>query len=265
MTLPRFLGLGALKAGTTTVHTLLAHHPQIALPTHRKEVMFFDRSWERGPAWYEAHFDHAGGRTPGEISPNYLFDPAVPGRIAGLIPDARLFAVLREPVSRAFSQYVHFVREQRYRQPFETFLGEHPNAFERGLYAPQLRRFLDHFPREQLHVLHLEALIADPAPVTAALLAHLGVPVIPLPPPERQNAGVVPAASRTWAAGRKVARWLYDHDLAWVVDKARALGVRERLLRRTGDKPAKMSDATRARLTEAYAADQEDLRSLSLR
>ncbi len=69
MILPRFVGIGAMKAGTSTVHDLLAAHPGVAVPRHRKEVMFFDRHHDRGAAWYASHFEHAGERVPGRSPP----------------------------------------------------------------------------------------------------------------------------------------------------------------------------------------------------
>ena len=56
MTLPTFVGIGVPRAGTTWLHTLLEGHPQVYLPTRRKEVRFFDRHFEHGPDWYEGFF-----------------------------------------------------------------------------------------------------------------------------------------------------------------------------------------------------------------
>ena len=56
MTLPTFLGIGVPRAGTTWLHTLLAGHPDVYLPTRRKEIRFFDRYHDLGTAWYEAFF-----------------------------------------------------------------------------------------------------------------------------------------------------------------------------------------------------------------
>ena len=56
MTLPTFLGIGVQRAGTTWLHTLLNSHPDVYMPTHRKEIRFFDRYYERGLSWYEEFF-----------------------------------------------------------------------------------------------------------------------------------------------------------------------------------------------------------------
>jgi hypothetical protein len=257
MTLPSFLGLGALKAGTSTVHAMLQRHPGVALPLHQKELMFFDRHWDRGPAWYEAQFAHAAGRPAGEISPSYLFEPAVPARVAQVVPAARLFAVLREPVARLESQYRFFAKEQGYRGAPRDFLRDHPNAFARGLYGAQLARWADHFPADQLLVLLSDDLAGDTAAALRPLLRHLRVDdAIALGEgTERFNEAATPRSQALWTAGRRVARWLYDHDLAWVVDAARRAGLRERLLHRRAPDVPPFDDALKAELRARYADD----------
>lgn len=264
MRLPDFLGIGAMKAGTTTLHALLATHPDVALPRHRKEVMFFDRHHGRGVDWYAEHFAHAGPRRTGEITPGYLHHPEAAARIADLLPDARLFAILRDPVERAHSQFRFFVKEHAYAGSFEDFLAEHPNALSRGRYAEQLDRFRDRFPDAQLHVLLLEDLRDQPEPTVGAWLAFLGLDPDRLPStrPPRANESVRPRFHAAYAVGRRALGWLYDHDLAWVVDGLKRTGVKRVFLggRRRDDAPfPPMTDATRARLAELYAPDAERL------
>ena len=56
MTLPTFVGIGVARGGTTWLHTLLSGHPEISMPTRRKEVRYFDRNHDRGLDWYESFF-----------------------------------------------------------------------------------------------------------------------------------------------------------------------------------------------------------------
>lgn len=105
--LPQFLCLGAQKAGTTTLHHMLAAHPQVFLPPG-KEVHFFSLHYQLGPAWYAAHFEQAlPEQHLGEITPYYLFHPLAPARIAALLPEVRCIALLRDPVERCLSHYFH--------------------------------------------------------------------------------------------------------------------------------------------------------------
>src|SRR6187397_1377370 len=117
--LPDFLILGAQKAGTTALYSYLRRHPAIVGPSW-KEVSFFDRHYARGEAWYRGNFPtrlrHAlaerrahARAIAGEASPSYVFHPSAPERVAALVPDARLIALVRNPIDRALSHYHHEV------------------------------------------------------------------------------------------------------------------------------------------------------------
>jgi sulfotransferase family protein len=207
--MPDFLILGAQKAGTTALYAYLRWHPEITGPSF-KEVSFFDRHYTRGETWYRAHLPatprqwvarQRHGRWPavGEASPSYLFHPLAPERVAALLPDARLIAVLRDPVDRAFSHYQHEVALGREPLPFEDALAAEeermrgevqrmtsdPSYFSeawwnhtyvaRGRYGEQLRRWFASFPPEQILVLFSDDLLQQPADTYARVLAFLGV------------------------------------------------------------------------------------------
>ena len=196
--LPDFLVLGAQKAGTTALYAYLRWHPGITGPSW-KEVSFFDRHWWRGEAWYRGQFPlRSRGRLVGEASPSYLFHPLAPERVRSLVPEARLVALVRDPVARAYSHYQHEVALGREPLSFEDALAAEPSrtqgeaerlvadprAFSRawwdhtyvarGRYAEQLERWLEVFPREQLLVVPTEDLGERPAETYAAILAFLG-------------------------------------------------------------------------------------------
>jgi len=195
--LPDFLILGAQKAGTTALYAYLRWHPEITGPSF-KEVSFFDRHYAHGERWYRAHMPARRRSLVGEASPSYLFHPLAPERVASMLPDARLIALLRSPVDRAFSHYQHEValgreplqfedaidrEEQRMRGEVEHMLRE-PSYFShawwnytyvaRGQYAEQLERWFARFPRERLLVLFTEELAADTAGTYRRVLDFLG-------------------------------------------------------------------------------------------
>ena len=198
--LPDFLVLGAQKAGTTALYAYLRRHPQITGPSW-KEVSFFDRHWARGEAWYRGQFPlRRKGRLAGEASPSYVFHPLAPERVFSLVPDVRLIVLLREPGERAYSHYQHQVALGREPLSFEDALAAEderlrgeverlsvdPKAFSfawwnhtyaaRGLYAEQLERWFELFPREQVLPLTTDELGARPAETYAAVLSFLGAP-----------------------------------------------------------------------------------------
>lgn len=198
--LPDFLILGAQKAGTTALYSFLRRHPGITGPSW-KEVSYFDRQYRRGPAWYRGNFPlRSGGMIVGEASPSYLFHPLAPARVAALVPGARLIALVRDPVERAHSHYHHEVafgreplsfedaldaEDERMRGELERMISD-PGYFShawwdftyaaRGLYAEQLERWYEHFPREQLLVLANEDLSERPRETYARVLDFLGAP-----------------------------------------------------------------------------------------
>jgi hypothetical protein len=195
--LPDFLILGAQKAGTTALYAYLRWHPQITGPSF-KEVSFFDWHYAHGERWYRAHMPVRRDRIVGEASPSYLFHPLAPERVARMLPGARLIALLRNPVDRAFSHYQHEValgreplsfegalarEDGRMQGELERMLAE-PTYFShawwnytyvaRGRYAEQLERWFAAFPREQLLVLLTDDLAADTAGTYARTLEFLG-------------------------------------------------------------------------------------------
>jgi hypothetical protein len=141
--MPSFLVIGAQRAGTSFLYSLLTQHPNVSAALV-KEVHFFDLNFQRGTAWYRSHFPALGptrGRITGEATPYYLFHPLAPQRVAAVLPRVRLVAVLRNPVDRAYS---HFQKEHR--------KGTEILPFERALKAESER-----VPGER------EKLLADPA------------------------------------------------------------------------------------------------------
>jgi hypothetical protein len=207
---PTFLVLGAQKAGTTSLHSYLSEHPAV-LSAALKEVQYFNLFYDRGESWYRAQFPLATtawairrrlGVSPavGEATAAYLFYPRVPERVHAFDPRMNLIAVLRDPVDRAYSHFQMELRWGRESGSFEDALAQEEreippelerirndpeyvshNGFSRtyvarGLYAEQLERWLQFFPRAQLLVLTSEELLADPAQVMSRIASFFGIP-----------------------------------------------------------------------------------------
>ncbi|MEX1264280.1 MAG: sulfotransferase domain-containing protein [Actinomycetota bacterium] len=146
--LPNFLVIGAMKAGTTSLYEYLRHHPQVFMPDI-KEVNFFNplRNWRRGVEWYEQRFSDAGpgAVAVGEASTSYTKFPwidGVPARIASVLgSDVRLIYVVRDPVERMRSQYLHHTITGQERRPIERALVEDEMYLNISRYAMQLERY----------------------------------------------------------------------------------------------------------------------------
>jgi hypothetical protein len=193
--LPNFLIIGTQKGGTTSLYRYLAEHPQV-LPAFRKEVHFFCNQFDRGESFYRAHFatSHSAERErtalglpviTGEATPYYLFHPLVPARASSLLPDARLIVLLRNPVDRAYSHYMHNRRKGREWREFEAaveqeiatfgdetralddgvlkqaFNHQHYSYVQRGYYAEQLERWQQYFPRNRFLVIESDAFYTE--------------------------------------------------------------------------------------------------------
>jgi hypothetical protein len=150
-TVPDFLYIGTSKAGSTWLFNALAVHPDVWLASN-KGLYFFDSHFDRGQSWYRAQFEGADGRAVGEFSHSYLSSPEAPERIAAYSPTMRLLVCLREPVDRAFSDYLDLVKNNGFTGSFTEAIEQYPRLLGRGRYATHLSRFLEHFPADQLHV-----------------------------------------------------------------------------------------------------------------
>ena len=178
--LPTFLVIGAMKAGTTSLHAYLSSHPDVFM-SEPKELDFFveGRNWDRGLGWYEDRFAGAGAAAArGEASTNYTKDPffgGVPERIHSVIPDVRLVYVVRHPIRRMVSEYWHHVAEYGERRPLGEALRTNPMLFALSDYAAQLDRYTGLFPPEHLLVITSEALYGARAETLRSIFSFLGI------------------------------------------------------------------------------------------
>jgi Sulfotransferase domain len=196
VTLPNFLLLGAMKAGTTAVFYGLRQHPEIYVSSVKEPHFFSYLGVERPPRAhhvtrledYERLFDDAGDALAiGECSPSYISHPRAAERIRSIVPDARLVAILRDPADRAFSHYQHRLQIGREHHPdflkaiddYEATGAETGMAWstylECGFYGRHLRRFLALFDAGQLHWILYDDFRKQPLEVLSDLFRFLGV------------------------------------------------------------------------------------------
>jgi len=183
---PTFLIIGAAKCGTTTLYDMLSRHPEIGMSC-RKEPRFFaeDAVYARGMAWYESLFEGcAGRRAVGEASPQYTQCdrfPLAAERIARDLPEARLIYIVRHPLARMESHWMHMRRNGRAAAalPFSLGLRRIPVLVDASRYWKQISRYRERFPDERILVLFLEDLTARPQETLRTCLSFLGVDAVP--------------------------------------------------------------------------------------
>jgi hypothetical protein len=168
VTVTRFLGVGAHKTGTSWLHAQLQATPQAWVPKVRKQVHFFGEYLGKGLDWYSGFFPgHPAAesyRAWGEITPKYLFDPGALERIADPLGfDVRIVVILRDPVDRFFSHCAMSYSQGDTDPGSDDFVKTNREAFERGRYAEQLRRYLHSLGRENILVLFYEELFSTDA------------------------------------------------------------------------------------------------------
>ena len=177
MTLPNFMCLGAAKSGTTTLYDILRQHSEIYIPTF-KEPHFFDipENYNNGLEWYKKnYFNKADKKIIADFTPSYLFDKNAPKRIfESLGRNMKFLVILRNPVDRAYSHYLHSKRDYHENENFEEALELEVNRLKKykdqsdylsylrhsyvhqGLYSQMLERYLQYFSLDNFLFIHFE-------------------------------------------------------------------------------------------------------------
>lgn len=222
--IPDFLVVGAQKAGTTSLYEYLRQHPQIYMSPVKEPSYFAPEQCPGGPAFtWESYLRlFAGASTEialGEATATYLWSAAAPLSIAARIPGARIVIILRSPIDRAFSQYLHMLTmgatrrafraqiEESLRQPGTRFSHTWP-FLELGLYHQQVTRYLRQFPRSNVHICYYEEFARSPLRVMSELYAFLRVdPAYEPDVTRRHNEPRVPKAITAAYVLRRSGAW----------------------------------------------------------
>jgi hypothetical protein len=171
---PDFVGVGAMRSGTSWWWTLLAAHSHVAVQDiMHKELHFFDRYAcveTIDPAAYHRYFPRPPGHAAGEWTPRYMFDYWTPALLRQVAPGTKLLVLLRDPLER-FRSALTFA-ESRNVPVSEFMLHQH---FSRSLYGRQLLGLLRQFPAGQILVLQYERCVADPTGQLRLTLDFLGL------------------------------------------------------------------------------------------
>lgn len=193
MKLPTFLIVGVQKAGTTSIYNYLQEHPQVFM-SRVKETNFLEQNWETFPPEkqnkngiitfedYAALFkDVTDEIAIGEASPNYLFHyESSAERIKKYVPNAQLIVVLRNPIERAYSDYLMHIRDAIGTQVIS--LGEQIDKsanksfiLRKGFYVTPLKYYFEQFGQEQVKVYLYDDLVQNAEQFMQKFYSHIGV------------------------------------------------------------------------------------------
>jgi len=260
MGLPNFVVIGVAKGGTTSLHHYLRQHPEIWVYPEKWTNFFWSEGTAEGRKSvatfeeYERLFaDGAHAKAIGEISNQYMNSATAAARIRHDLPHVRLIVSLRNPVERAWSDYLNRIRILRGAPAtFEEAIAPGQPCLEWGFYYPRLKRFLDLFPREQLHVMLYEDFAADPRRTLRELFTFLDVdPDVAIDVSTKYNPGGVP---RSMALHRVLLPSIIAAQKL-IPRRWRGTGVLGKLLAKTYRAAPKLPDELRAQLRERYRED----------
>lgn len=187
--LPRAIIIGVRKGGTRALLEMLNLHPAVIKAS--QEIHFFDndRNYARGIGWYREKmpfsFPH---QITIEKSPAYFVTEEVPERIFKMNSSVKLLIIVREPTTRAISDYTQVLEgKERKNKTYHKFeelaidagtceVNTKYKAVRTSIYTKHLERWLKYFPVEQFHVVDGDRLIADPLPELQLVERFLNLP-----------------------------------------------------------------------------------------
>jgi Sulfotransferase domain len=177
--LPNLIVIGGLKCGTTSLHHYLSLHPDVAM-SRPKELNFFvaELNWDLGPQWCSSHFDPEAP-VRGESSPHYTNRPRFEGvaeRMRSVAAEARVVYMVRDPIDRLLSHYLHNVGGGYDRRPLaEALADDHSAYWQRSRYAYQLEPYLEAFGADRVAIVSREELKDDRAVTVRRVFEFCGV------------------------------------------------------------------------------------------
>jgi hypothetical protein len=177
---PDFIIIGAMKSATTTLHEQLARQPGLWM-SRPKEPNFFsdDENYAKGPSWYASCFAGAGpGDLCGESSTHYTKLPTHPRtveRMVKALPWVKLIYVMRHPIDRLTSHFLHEQTVGRITIGLEQAVDRLPELVDYGRYAMQLAPYLRAYGPEAIHPIFFDRLVSRPDDELDRIGAFLGV------------------------------------------------------------------------------------------
>jgi sulfotransferase family protein len=183
--LPNLIIIGAMKCGTSALHHHLGLHPDISMSEEKELDFFIERkNWGKGRGWYESMFPREA-KVRGEASPNYTYYPTfknVPERMHSIVPDAKLIYMVRDPIERIVSQYMHYRWSDGERRPLvDALRGSNGTPMEetryiwRSKYYMQLEQYLKYFPKSNILIVAQEDLYERRRSTLQEVFRFLGV------------------------------------------------------------------------------------------
>lgn len=261
---PNFLYIGPNKAGSTWIYENLNRHPQVYL-SPAKELHYFDIYYHLGEEWYLKHFRSAACdcRIVGEISHDYIYSAEACNRIFADLGKVKLMVCLREPIQRAFSEYLYMVRQGYVRSSFTEAIKKFPVIIEHSLYYENLVRYRDRFGTENLIITKFDDLKANPVNYYANLCKKLDIQQL-VPSDFTPRPALSAAAPRNLFASiiaKRLAMGLRKMGMATLITRIKSSAVVQNTLYRryTAENLPRLGEDEREELKSRFYGDVLDL------
>ena len=264
MNTSNFIGLGVEKAATSWIFACLYEHPEVCIPI--KEINFFseDELWQQGKQYYESIFSercNSPNLIKGEFSTSYFFLPGVANRIKDVYPNAKLIVNLRNPIDRAFSNYVNDLKAGAVDTEisFEKALKAKNYYLDQGHYKEQLERYFELFDRNQIKVLVYDDL-DQPLEFIQSVFSFLEVndSFVPVVLNEKINTARIPGNLTLEYWNNRVAKGLQKNKLGekiwWQIKKSRIPEVLRKINTKK-ETELKLKESTRKKLRPIFEED----------
>ena len=199
--LPNFIIIGAMKSGTTSLYNYICDHPSV-ISAEYDEIGYFDTNYHLGLNWYRSLFptkkqlesleQKEGQGITGEDTPFYFWNEEAANRIKDVLPNVKLIIILRNPISRAYSEYHDKIQSGRVTKSFENYIqgeledlknsspllskcNDNDSILLRGIYSKQFEIWNKLFSKKQIIILESEQLLEKPQKVLNEVYHFLGL------------------------------------------------------------------------------------------
>ena len=176
-----FIGIGAARCGTSWISNCLEEHPDIHIPSV-KEIHYFDddNQLKKGLNYYLDFFkNNPGKKCQGEFTPRYMLYRSSLEEIARIFPEIKILISLRNPVDRAYSQYIYFRfnKKKEYERNFEKALTGYfmEDYLDKSRYANQISTVYKIFNKNNVHITFYSDIQNDPQKAIQDIYSFLGV------------------------------------------------------------------------------------------
>lgn len=224
-----FVAVGPQRTGTTWLYECLRAHPQLCFAQGVKETFFLDEQFHKGWEWYGSHFRHRlNGQLCAEVGSTYFDIPETTKRLWEHNPDCRIIINLRDPAARSFSLYLHHKKRGRLHCDFPDAIKKMPRIIQSSHYQTHLRRWIETFGQEQIHIVLQEDIAAAPEQVLERLYRFAGIAQVPPPAVawERVNPASLPSLPVLARFATRAGELLRGRHLYGPIELAKRLGLK---------------------------------------